>query len=416
MFTGGSSPIPTAPAVGDAGSLKLRKLVTGQTLMREGDPPGPIYVICAGRLRVYRRDLTAINAVVDLATLGSGEVIGELGPILGKLRSATVQAVEPTQVLEIPAEQLASLVEQHQPLVRVILTALRERSGLPPEDIATLAARLGLSPAPEPVREPRKPAREPREPAREPQASPPTPPDVPVPAHDSTVVYPKTVDCPSCGTKFAALSVRPRKDQPAERETDFHNTYRSPSNPYDYEPWVCPNDLYAALPADFADLGEKHVRQVAPIVEQVVADWGDELPEFHADRTLDLRQRALELALALYQMRGLPHIRLAAVTHRLAWCARERGDVETEQRWLTRALEHYTAAHAESDLEDGKDELRVLYLCGELSLRLGDVNAAVTWFAHALRHPGVKEHANWERMLREQWAVARAQGAAETSS
>src|SRR5438477_428964 len=130
-----------------------RKPVAGQTLMREGDPPGPIYVICSGRLRVYRRDLTVVNAVVDLATLGSGEVIGELGPILGKLRSATVQAVEPTQVLEIPAEQLASLVEQHQPLVRVILTALRERSDLPPADIDQLAARLGLNLFPGPLRD-----------------------------------------------------------------------------------------------------------------------------------------------------------------------------------------------------------------------------------------------------------------------
>jgi CRP-like cAMP-binding protein len=90
MFTGGASPTPTSPSSGEVGSVKLRKLVSGQTLMREGDPPGPIYVICAGRLRVYRRDLTAVNAVVDLATLGTGEVIGELGPILGKLRSATV--------------------------------------------------------------------------------------------------------------------------------------------------------------------------------------------------------------------------------------------------------------------------------------------------------------------------------------
>jgi uncharacterized protein (DUF2225 family) len=391
MFTGGASPTPTSSSSGEVGSVKLRKLVTGQTLMREGDPPGPIYVICAGRLRVYRRDLTAVNAVVDLATLGTGEVIGELGPILGKLRSATVQAVESTQVLEIPAEQLAGLVEHHQPLVRVILTALRERSDLPQADIAKLAARLGLSPSPEP------------------EASPPTPTGVSVPAHDSTVVYPKTVDCPSCGTQFSTFMVRPRKDQPADRESDFHNTYRTTYNPYDYEPWVCPNDLYAALPGDFADLAERHVRQVAPIIEQVVADWGDELPEFNADRTLDLRQRALELALALYQMRDLPPIRLAAVTHRLAWCSRERGDLESEQKWLSRALEHYIAAHAESDPEDAKEELRIQFLCGELSLRLGDVNAAVTWFASALRHPGLKDHANWERMLRDQWAVAREQ-------
>ena len=52
MFTAGAPPIPPLPATGDARPIKLRKLVAGQTLMREGDPPGPIYVICSGRLRV----------------------------------------------------------------------------------------------------------------------------------------------------------------------------------------------------------------------------------------------------------------------------------------------------------------------------------------------------------------------------
>jgi uncharacterized protein (DUF2225 family) len=108
-------------------------------------------------------------------------------------------------------------------------------------------------------------------------------------------------------------------------------------------------------------------------------------------------------------MRDLPRIRMAAITHRLAWCSRERGDVETEKKWLERALEHYTAAHVDAEQEDAKEDLRVQYLCGELSLRLGDVNGAVTWFAQALRHPGMKDHPNWARMLREQWAVARAQ-------
>jgi len=373
--------------------------VTGQVLMREGDPPGAIYVICAGRLRVYRRDLTAVDAVVDLATLGSGEVIGELGPILGKLRSATVEALEPSQVLEIPPDQLAGLVEQNQPLVRVIFAALRERTEFPPADIARLAARLGLSVSAESETEPQSGTD-----------------SLPVPAYDPAVFYPKTVDCPSCGTRFSVLVVRARKDPPTGRETDFHNTYSGAYNPYDYEPWVCPNDLYAALPADFSDLGEKHARKVAPIVEQGVAGWGNELPEFGADRTLDLRARALELAVGLYTMRGLPHVRLAAVTHRLAWCSRERGDVEAEQAWLRRALDYYTNAYSESDRADAKDDLRILFLCGELSLRLGDVNGACTWFAHALRHTTLKQHPSWERMLREQWAVARAHAATEAAS
>ncbi len=313
--------------------------------MREGDPSGPVYVVRTGRLRVFRRDLTVVDGVIDLATLGAGDVIGELGPILGQPRSASVQALEPTEVLEIPADQLPSMVLQHQPLQRVIVTALRERAGLPDGEIAALTARLGLS---LPLR------------TTNAQTEMEHTPGPLVPKHDPAVVYPKTVDCPSCGTRFSALTVHPRKDQPAERESDFHNIYPSSHNPYDYEVWVCPNDLYAALPVDFADPGEKHRRHVPP-----------------------------------------------AVTHRLAWCARERGDTASEQAWLGRALEHYRTAYSEADLGGAQEELCIQFLCGELTLRLGDVNGAVTWFTQALRHPGLKEHANWERMLREQWAVAR---------
>ncbi len=360
--------------------------------MREGDPSGPVYVVRTGRLRVFRRDLTVVDGVIDVATLGAGDVIGELGPILGQPRSASAQALEPTELLEIPADQLPSMVLQHQPLQRVIVTALRERAGLPDGEIADLTARLGLS---LPLR------------TTNAQTEMEHTPGPLVPKHDPAVVYPKTVDCPSCGTRFSALTVHPRKDQPAERESDFHNIYPSSHNPYDYEVWVCPNDLYAALPVDFADPGEKHRRHVPPAVEEVVAGWGDYLPEFNADRTLDLRQRALELALALYKIREMPDLRLAAITHRLAWCARERGDTASEQAWLGQALEHYRTAYSEADLGGAQEELRIQFLCGELTLRLGDVNGAVTWFTQALRHPGLKEHANWERMLREQWAVAR---------
>jgi uncharacterized protein (DUF2225 family) len=204
-----------------------------------------------------------------------------------------------------------------------------------------------------------------------------------------------------------ALTVHARKDLPAHRESDFHNTYRSAYNPYDYELWVCPNDLYAALPVDFPDLHDKHRPQVRSIVEETVAKWGGDLPDFTTDRTLDLRQRALELALALYAMRDLPHVRLAAISHRLAWWARERGDIETEHAWLSRALDHYATAYADEDLGGAKQELRVQYLCGELRLRLGDPDGAVAWFAQAIGHPELKANSHWEQLLRERWAVAR---------
>jgi uncharacterized protein (DUF2225 family) len=382
--------------------MRRQSLEAGQLLVREGDAPGPMYVICSGRVRVYRHDVTSVDSTIDLATLGVGDVIGELAPILGQLRSASVQAIEPTQVLEIPADQLQNVMQQYQPLLRVVALALRERSELSDEQITAIAARLGLplptELAPDTDGEPM---------AHSGQM-------LPVPTHDTTITYPKTVDCPACGTRFAALTMRMLKDQPAARESDFHNTYRSSYNPYDYEVWVCPNDYYAALPAEFPGLREQDRAQVGPIVEQVATQWADGRPDFNVDRTLELRQRSLELAFAQYQMRQAPHLRLAAIAHRLAWCARERGDVAVEHTWLRQALDNYRGGYAVADLGDAKEELRVQYLCGELSLRLGDLDEAVTWFAQASRHPKLSDSPTWERMIRDQWGSARSSVSALT--
>jgi uncharacterized protein (DUF2225 family) len=394
MLNEGRSPTSGSREKLVAAPFQLRKLITGEVLMSEGEPATAMYVVCTGSLRVYRGDPSAIDRVVEIAAVGAGDVIGEVGAILGQLRSATVQALEPTQVLEISADQLPNLAQQHQPLLQVIALALRERTERPYAEIAEMAATIGLILPPSLTTDV--------------QVAGEKTPAMPVPAHDPTSVYPKAVDCPSCGTRFFALSVHPRKDQPAERESDFHVIYRTSFNPSDYELWVCPNDLYAALPADFLNLADTHRLRVARTVEALVADWGDVVPEFNADRTLELRRSALELTLALYRMRELPHVRVAAIAHRLAWCARERGDTEMDKAWLVRALDSYSAAYREADLGGPKEDLRIAYLCGELSLRLADVNGAIGWFARGLRHPALKEHAAWERMLREQWAGARA--------
>lgn len=373
----------------------LRTFLEGQVLCREGDPAGPVYVICSGAVRAYRRSMTTPGSIQELAQLGPGDVVGEMAHILGQTRSATVQAIEVTEVLEVPPALLGTLLRRHDPLLRVLASALKDRTGLPETELENMAMRVGIE--------------LPRElfattAHNGPRAS------LPVPPYDPAVVYPKELECPSCGTRFSTLVIHARKDQPVERTSDFHQRYLTPFNPYDYELWVCPHDLFAALPPEFNhdQLTELQRSNVAEVVEGVVAGWGGVRPDFNRERTLRLRQQGLQLALAIYRMRGASPARMAAILHRLAWCAREQSDYETERIWLSQALEAYTQAHHESELDGVKDELRIQYLCGELSRRLGDRAGAMRWFGDALRHPQLKEHPNWERMLREQLSETRA--------
>ncbi|HET6320387.1 MAG TPA: DUF2225 domain-containing protein, partial [Chloroflexota bacterium] len=324
---------PTSLA-GNTG-LDLRWLVGGQVLCREGDAPGPMYVVCAGAVRVYRRDPEAPERTIELAKLGPGSIIGELAPLLNQPRSASVEAVEATQILEVPVRQLGSLAKRQTPLLRVIAHALSERAGLSATQINELATRIGLDLPVDSL-----PGASSTESKRH----------LPAPEHDRAVVYPKEVTCPACETTFSALIFRPHKDQPAERSSDFHQVYRT-QNPYDYEIWVCPTDLYAAMPAEFSALTDAQRAAVAEVVDQVVlSEWQGERPDFNVDRSLPMREKALQLALAIYRMRGASPLRLAAVLHRLAWCARENGDAEREQEYMALALGCYQRGYEDSDL------------------------------------------------------------------
>ena len=377
--------LPNAP------TLKL--LAAGQILCREGDPPGSMYVICSGSVRAYRQALNQAGTIDELARLGPGDIVGEMAAMLRQMRSATLQAVEPTEVLEVPVLLVGGMLKQHKSLLRVLAAALKDRAGLSHDDVQTIVSRLSGG----------------RVPSRELDS---VDDESPPPAHDSSVVYPKRVTCPACGTNFFALVLHPQKDTPIQRSSDFHQLYRTSFNPYDYEIWVCPIDLFAALPQDFGELSELQRPRVAEVVARVLADWRGHRPEFNADRDLDLREKSLELALALYRMRNATPLRLAAVLHRLAWCARERGDELAEHTWLSQALQAYAMAYNHFDEREGpKTELRVIYLCAELSSRLGDAHAATRWSTEGLRHPAIKDHPHWERMLREQWTTVRASAA-----
>src|SRR5438477_10120106 len=114
----------------DSPKPTLRSLADGQILCREGDPAGPLYVICSGAVRAFRRSRTVPNGVEELAQLGPGDIVGGLAPLLNQPRSATIQALQPTKVLEVAADQLGGLAQQHDSLARVITLALKDRAGL----------------------------------------------------------------------------------------------------------------------------------------------------------------------------------------------------------------------------------------------------------------------------------------------
>jgi ATP-binding cassette subfamily B protein len=79
----------------------------GQKVIREGDNPGPMYVVDEGRLRVYTRE----NGQRRYRSfLRKGDFFGELSLFRGTQRTATVEAVTPCRLLELTPETFHRLL------------------------------------------------------------------------------------------------------------------------------------------------------------------------------------------------------------------------------------------------------------------------------------------------------------------
>lgn len=76
----------------------------GETFIMQGEDDPSMYVIASGKVEVYRLD-NAGNEI-QIAEVGEGEPIGEMGYFSGGKRTACVRAIEPTQLLQASYDDL----------------------------------------------------------------------------------------------------------------------------------------------------------------------------------------------------------------------------------------------------------------------------------------------------------------------
>jgi CRP-like cAMP-binding protein len=89
-------------------------------LMVEQQPADKAYLILTGEVSVHRHH-------EEVARLGPGEVIGEMALINHKLRSATVVADTPLEVLHFTSETVAALTEKIPHFRDALVGAVEER-------------------------------------------------------------------------------------------------------------------------------------------------------------------------------------------------------------------------------------------------------------------------------------------------
>jgi len=82
----------------------------GDKLIAEGMSPTGLHLIASGEVAVIR---TEGNEPFVLATLGPGDIVGEVALVLRRSSSADVVAVHPTVTLHLATEKFMSLIREH---------------------------------------------------------------------------------------------------------------------------------------------------------------------------------------------------------------------------------------------------------------------------------------------------------------
>ena len=102
-----------------------RSFPKGARVFHEGDRTDACYVIRAGEVRVTREHPD--GRAIALATLGAGELVGELAMLDGGVRSASVEALTDVDLLAVSAADMKGLLERNAEITAKLVIALTKR-------------------------------------------------------------------------------------------------------------------------------------------------------------------------------------------------------------------------------------------------------------------------------------------------
>ncbi len=103
-----------------------RSYPAGTRVFHEGDHSDACYIVKSGTFRVTREHPD--GRAITLATLGEGDIVGELAMLDGEVRSASVETLGGDgELLALPANDVRSLLERHPEITVKFVAALTRR-------------------------------------------------------------------------------------------------------------------------------------------------------------------------------------------------------------------------------------------------------------------------------------------------
>ena len=104
------------------GQVEKQVLAKDAVLFDEGDPGDAVYIVESGSIVIRK---TTGEGMIDLATLGPGELFGEMAIIDGSPRMASAFAADDTIVVRIPRPVFEAKIEAYDPFLKALVNNLR---------------------------------------------------------------------------------------------------------------------------------------------------------------------------------------------------------------------------------------------------------------------------------------------------
>jgi CRP-like cAMP-binding protein len=108
-----------------AAATTTKRLAARESLYHKGDAAAQVYVVVSGRLKVTSTAASGDEVVLNL--LDAGEVVGELPLLVGGQRTATVTALEPTELVVLERREFLRFLREQPESVVTLLTEMAER-------------------------------------------------------------------------------------------------------------------------------------------------------------------------------------------------------------------------------------------------------------------------------------------------
>ncbi len=137
-----SSPEQLVAAIGDpmvrelASRGQVRSFPKNTVIINEGDRGDSLYVILAGRVKVYVSDDDGREMVVN--QLGAGDYVGEMS-LDGQPRSASVMTLEPTTCAVLTRDALRAAIAANPDVAMNLINILIERARIATDSVKNLA-------------------------------------------------------------------------------------------------------------------------------------------------------------------------------------------------------------------------------------------------------------------------------------